>query len=125
MQERRFLIDTNVFIAAIKKGWTKTTDLVFYLLANPDFEIVANDVLVAEYEKYARSLNAEEFLEFLKLRITVVNPSEGELETCRPYFPENEVADVIHAATCLKTKAVLITNDRHFVRIKESCLIKV
>ena len=125
MQERRFLIDTNVFIAAIKKGWTKTTDLVFHLLTRAEFEIVANDVLIAEYEKYARSLNAEEFLEFLKLRITVVNPSESEVETCRPYFPESEVADVIHAATCLKTKAVLITNDRHFDRIKESHLIKV
>ena len=56
LQERstRFLIDTNVFIAAVKKGWTKTTDLILNLLTNPDFEIIANDVLLAEYEKYSK-----------------------------------------------------------------------
>jgi len=119
------LIDTNVFIAAVKKGWTKTTDLVLHLLANPDFEIVANDVLIKEYEKYARELNAEEFLEFLKLRTVISNPSKNEIEKCKPYFPENEAADVVHAATCLKAKAILITNDRHFDKIKETGLIEV
>ncbi|AEA47892.1 type II toxin-antitoxin system VapC family toxin [Archaeoglobus veneficus] len=119
------MIDTNVFIAAVKKGWTKTTDLVLHLLANPDFEIVANDVLIAEYEKYAKGLNAEEFLEFIKLRIVILNPSEDEIEKCEPYFPENEAADIVHAATCLKAKAVLITNDRHFDKIKETGLIEV
>ncbi len=61
MQSTRFLIDTNVFIAAIKRGWTKTTDLILHLLTNPEFEIIANDVLITEYEKYTRELNAEEF----------------------------------------------------------------
>ena len=67
LQERytRFLIDTNLFIAAVKKGWTKTTDLILNLLTNPDLEIIANDVLLAEYEKYSKELSAEEFLEFL------------------------------------------------------------
>lgn len=127
MQERntRFLIDTNVFIAAVKRGWTKTTDLVFYLLTNPEIEVVANDVLLAEYERYAKELDAKEFLDFLKLRIAVTNPSIDEIKKCKPYFPENEYADVIHAATCLKADAVLITNDRHFDRIKEAKLIKV
>ena len=74
MQERntRFLIDTNVFIAAIKKGWTKTTELVLHLLSNPKYVLVANDVLLAEYEKYAKTLKAENFLEFLKLRVIIV-----------------------------------------------------
>ena len=127
LQERstRFLIDTNVFIAAVKKGWTKTTDLILNLLTNPDFEIVANDVLLAEYEKYSKELSAEEFLEFLKVRVSVVNPSEDEIEKCKSYFPENEVADVVHAATCLKAKAILITNDKHFDEVKETGLIDV
>jgi len=127
LQERntRFLIDTNVFIAAVKRDWTKTTDLVFYLLTNPEIEVVANDVLLAEYERYAKELDAKEFLDFLKLRIAVINPSIDEIKKCKPYFPENEYADVIHAATCLKADAVLITNDRHFDRIKEAKLIKV
>ena len=31
----------------------------------------------------------------------------------------------MHAATCLQAKAVLITNDRDFDRIKESGIIEV
>jgi predicted nucleic acid-binding protein len=34
-------------------------------------------------------------------------------------------ADVLHAASCLQSKAVLITNDRDFDRIKESGVIEV
>ncbi|WP_318249229.1 hypothetical protein [Geoglobus acetivorans] len=77
MQEEntKFLIDTNVFIAAIKKGWTKTTELVLCLLPNPEFVLVANDVLLAEYEKYAKAFDAENFLEFMRLRVIIVNPS--------------------------------------------------
>lgn len=125
MRGRKFLIDTNVFIAGVKRGWTKTTDLVLYLLTNPEFEIVANDVLIAEYEKYARELNAGEFLEFLKTRVNVSNPSKSEIEKCKQYFLEEEIANIIHAATCLKTGAILITNDRDFDEIKKAGLIKV
>ncbi|AGK61170.1 putative nucleic acid-binding protein, contains PIN domain [Archaeoglobus sulfaticallidus PM70-1] len=121
----RFLIDTNVFIAAVKKGWTKTTELVLHLLSNPEFILVANDVLLAEYEKYGKAFDAENFLEFLKLRVIIVNPSDEEIKACKEYFPENEVADAIHTATCLKTNAVLITNDKHFDPIKKVGLIEV
>ncbi|MBO8180634.1 MAG: PIN domain-containing protein [Archaeoglobus sp.] len=121
----RFLIDTNVFIAAVKKGWTKTTELVLHLFSSPKYILVANDVLLAEYEKYARTLKAESFLEFLKLRVVIVNPSDEEVKVCRQYFPENEIADAVHAATCLKTDAILITNDKHFDAIKKAGLIEV
>lgn len=86
---------------------------------------MADDVLIAEYEKYAKELNAEDFLEFLKTRVNVFNPSKSEIERCKPYFPEEEIADVIHAAACLKTNAILITNDRDFDEIKKAGLIEV
>ncbi|AKG91333.1 putative nucleic acid-binding protein, contains PIN domain [Geoglobus ahangari] len=121
----KFLIDTNVFIAAVKKGWTKTTELVLHLLSNPEFVLVANDVLLAEYERYAKAFDAENFLEFMRLRVIIVNPSDEEIKVCRQYFPENEVADTIYAATCLKTNAVLITNDKHFDSIRKAGLIEV
>jgi len=120
-----FLIDTNVFIAAVKKGWTKTTELVLHLLSNPEFVLVANDVLLAEYERYAKAFDAENFLEFMRLRVTIINPSDDEIRMCRQYFPESEVADAVHAATCLKTNAVLITDDKHFDLIRKAGLIEV
>jgi len=121
----RFLIDANVFISAVKKGWTKTTELIFHLLTNFEFELIANDVLLAEYEKYAIELNALQFLEFLKIRLRVINPDEEGIGRCKPYFPENAAADIVHAATCLEAEAVIITNDKHFDDIKEAGLIEV
>jgi len=120
----RFLIDTNVFIAAVKKGWTKTTDLLLYLLTS-DYELVGNDVLLAEYKKYAEALNAMDFFEFLRKRTKIVNPSREEVLKCLKYFLLNQGADAVHAATCLKTRAVIITNDKHFEKIGKEGLIEV
>lgn len=127
MQEEniRFLIDTNVFIAAIKRSQAKTRDLLLYFLTNLEIEIVANEVLLGEYEKYAEKLNAKIFYEFLKRRITFINPSDKELKVCKPYFSDEAIADLVHAATCLKTGAILITNDKDFNKIKRKGLIEV
>jgi len=50
-KSKRFLVDTNVFIAAFKSGWTKTTELLLELLTNEEYELVDNSVLLGEYEK--------------------------------------------------------------------------
>jgi hypothetical protein len=54
-EDTRFLIDTNLFIAATKSGWTKSTDLIFRHLERP-WEIAADDILILENEKYGSSL---------------------------------------------------------------------
>ena len=72
----RFLVDTNVFIAAVKRGWTKTTDLLLYLLTS-DYGLVGNDVLLAEYRKYAEAFSAMDLFKFLRKRVKIVNPSKG------------------------------------------------
>ncbi len=60
MPERctRFLIDSNLFIAAVKSGWTKSSELLSTLL-DGSTDLVANKALLAEYEKYAQQLEAE------------------------------------------------------------------
>ncbi|ASJ09087.1 nucleotide-binding protein [Thermococcus siculi] len=121
----KFLLDTNVFIAAVKKGWTDTTELLLHILSGDKYHIIGNDVLLAEYRKYAERLNARDFYEFLRLRMEIVNPTRKEVLRLLPYFPPAQIADAVHAATCLKTGAVLITNDRHFKKVAEEGLIEV
>ena len=121
----KFPIDTNVFIAAVKRGWTDTTELLPHILSDEKYHIVGNDVLLAEYWKYAEKLSAGDFYEFLKLRMEIVNPTRKEVLRVLPYFPPTQIADAVHAATCLKTGATLITNDRHFERVAEEGLIEV
>lgn len=122
----RFLLDNTLFIAAVKRGWTSSTELLLALLDGPS-DIIGNDVLLFEYEKYAKILGAYDLLRYLKRRVILTNPSPVEIKTCSGYFndPNGQAADVVHAATCLSTGAVLITNDKHFDRIKEAGVIEV
>ena len=73
MQDRntRFLIDTNLFVAAIKRGRTKSTELLLKLLEGP-WDLVADDILISEYEKYAKQFEAYAFLKLLLRRIVVI-----------------------------------------------------
>jgi len=121
---QKFLVDTNLFIAAIKK-WASSTDLLIYLLTDPEIELISNDVLLGEYSKFALELGASEFFELIQSVVIIVNPSEEYVSECKQYFPKNEMADAVHAATCLQSNAILISNDKHFDKIKEMKIIEV
>ena len=41
----RYLLDTNVFIAAAKKGWTRTTELAIRLIDGPE-DLLADEALI-------------------------------------------------------------------------------
>jgi len=79
------LLDTNVFIAAAKRGWTRTTDLVLRLVDGEE-DLIANEALIGEYRKYASELG-----------------DYGQL----------------------LAGGILISNDRHFDKIKEARIIEV
>lgn len=120
----RYLLDNTVFIAAVKHKWTKSTELIYHLLDSPA-ELFANELLIFEYEKYAKTLGTYELLGYLKKAIIQVNPSQEEIDTCAAFFPESELSDIVHAATCLYADAILISNDNHFNRIKKVGIIEV
>ena len=120
----RYLLDNTVFIAAVKRGCTRSTELVYHLLDGPA-ELFADELLIIEYEKYAEALGASDLLNYMKKVVIHLNPTQAEIDACAPFFPERELSDVVHAATCLHLDAVLITNDKHFDRIKEDGLIEV
>ena len=88
-------------------------------------ELFANELLVFEYEKYAKTLGTYELLDYLKKAVIQVNPSQEEIDTCAAFFPESELSDIVHAATCLYANAILITNDNHFNKIKKAEIIEV
>ncbi len=108
MPERctRYLLDNTLFIAAVKRGWTKSTELIYNLLDSP-VELFANKLLIFEYEKYANTLNTHELLNHLE-KIVI-----------------SELSDIVHAATCLSVGAILITNDNHSNNIKKARLVEV
>lgn len=122
----RFLLDTNVFIAASKRGWTKTSELVLRLIEGEE-DLIANDALVGEYAKYAGSLgdNGRFLYDRLLEKVAVLEISDDAITQCMPSFPDGQVADALHAATCLSAGGILISNDRHFEKVQQTGIIEV
>jgi predicted nucleic acid-binding protein len=127
---RRFLVDTNLFIAAIKnpKRETASLRLLMELIDNATIVLIGNEFLIMEMEKYAQvfeSKRGKEILRKLIDKTEVMDVDEKFLRLCKSYFTENQLIDIYHAATCLQEGAVLITNDRHFDRIRNEKIIEV
>lgn len=47
------------------------------------------------------------------------------MDIVKSFFPETESADIYHAATCLKTNCILITNDKDFLGLKRAKLVEI
>jgi len=122
----KFLVDTNVFIAAIKTPG-KALELVMELV-DKRYDLVGNPYLLDEYVRFSREIPSDLagfLLAEMSGRFRIVDVAERFVTVCRPYFPPGEAVDVLLAATCLQEGAVLITNDKHFGRISEAGVIEV
>jgi hypothetical protein len=51
--------------------------------------------------------------------------SDEDIAKCLPFFPQSQEADILHAATCLNANGILISNDRHFEKIRTAGIIVV
>jgi len=125
-----FLVDTNVFISAIKqpKRQTDTLKLIIKIISEPSVRVIGIHLLAYEFFRYAEVLKSETastLLAALLSKMKVIEVSESYVKVCRRYIRTPDKADILHAATCLQTGAVLITNDRHFDKIKQEGLIEV
>ena len=127
---KTFLLDTNVFISAIKDPGksTETLRLILKIIEDPSMKLVGNDLLVEEMLRYMELLKSEMAATMLaalltKMRIVIVQ--EKYRRICKPYITTPDKADILHAATCLQADATLITNDHHFNRIRDERILSV
>ena len=126
----RFLLDTNVLIAAIKnpKKKTKTLILIKKIIESENIHLVGDVFLLEEMIKYAEKFQSEtssEILSALISKIEIIEVSDNYIKICKNYIKTPVLADIILAATCLKADAILITNDTHFNNIQTEGIIKV
>ena len=127
---RTYLLDTNVFVAAIKDPRKETETLRFLLdlLGRDDVGLVGNEHWVDEMLRYAeefRSQTAAWLASLLMSRTRLVHVEDNYVRVCAQYMGTPDPADVLHAATCLQERAVLISNDKHFNRIRDRRVIAV
>lgn len=127
---RIFLLDTNVFVAAVKHPHRQTESLrlVLAILSREDVEIVGNPYGIEEMLRYAEELRSETatwLISALLERTRVVAVARNFVKVCAKYVTTPDLADVMHAATCLQEGAILISNDRHFDRIRDAGVVEV
>jgi len=124
------LLDSNVFIAAIKNPRKQTTTLrlLVKIVENPDITLVADELLLDEMLRYAELLKSQTaaiIVAALLTKTTMVKVPRNYRKICKTYIETPDRADILHAGTCLQTGAILITNDHHFDRIRKEGIIKV
>lgn len=127
---RTFLLDTNVFVAAIKHPRRETATLRFLvtLLNRKDVDLVGNEYWVEEMVRYAeefRSQTAAWLVSVLVKRTRLVRVAKNYRTVCARYVTTTDPADTLHAATCLQEQATLVSNDKHFNRIRDEGIIEV
>ncbi len=125
-----FLIDTNVFVAAVKnpRKKRKTVQLIVSMIEREDIKIVGNHLLVMEMFRYAEGYESKTSMDLvgrLLGKMESVQVGKNLKRVCKDYFDTPRKADILHAATCLKADAILITNDKDFDRIREEGIIGV
>jgi predicted nucleic acid-binding protein len=127
---QRFLLDANVFVAAIKNPEKKAgaLDLILELISNEEIRLIGNDLLLMEFERYSdkfRSKTASQLIKRIKDKMKSVDVDKNNIKTASKYFAKENIVDTVHAATCLQEKSILITNDKHFDKISKNKIIEV
>jgi predicted nucleic acid-binding protein len=119
-----------VLIAAIKgpERQTSTFQLLLRIIKDPSIRLVGNVLLADEMRRYVelfKSKRAAMLISSLLSKMELVKVPESYVKVCKTYIRTPDKADVLHAAACLQTGSALITNDRHFDRIRDEGIIKV
>jgi predicted nucleic acid-binding protein len=127
---RTFLLDSNVFIAAIKhpRKQTDTLRLLVKIIGDPEVKLIADELLLEEMKRYAELLKSETaalVLAALISKTELVQVQEKYRKICKTYVDTPNKADVLHAAACLQTDSTLITNDKHFDKLREEGIVEV
>ena len=127
---RTLFLDTNVFVAAVKhpRRRTGTLRLLLEILTRDEVELVGNELWLEEMVRYAEEFQSETaswLVGALLKKTRFVTVKSNYLAACRAFVTTPDPADLLHAATCLQEAAVLVSNDKHFDRVRDEGVVKV
>ena len=122
------LLDTNVFVSAVKSvpRVTDSLRLIVHFLA-ADVRLVGNELLAEEYLRYAQLLpspTATALAASILGTLEMIRVEERFVLACTPYFGGKKRKDCVHAATCLQRGATLASNDHDFDAVDRAGVIR-
>ena len=121
------LLDANVYIAAIRTPRKATDSLrLIVQMLEGDVPLVGNDLLTMEYLRYAEifpSPLSVSLSSAILERTDIIAVEDRFVRTCAAYFRPTDLADIVHAATCLQAGAILVSNDKDLDRIARAKVI--
>ncbi|MFQ5976239.1 MAG: PIN domain-containing protein [Candidatus Hydrothermarchaeales archaeon] len=112
----------------MKKPRGDTLQLLLRIIDDPEIELVGNDLLLEEMVRYGRLFKSETALLIMGSIINkmgIVRVKDNYIKACRPYISAQSLIDIMHAATCLQTDSILVTNDKDFNDIKDRGIIQI
>lgn len=117
-----------MYIAAIRTPRKPADSLrLLVRLLRGEFRLVGTDLLATEYLRYAQvfpSPLSASLASALLDRMDVIAVEDRFVRTCSAYFHPTDIADIVHAATCLQTGAILVSNDKDFDLITRAKVIE-
>lgn len=127
---RSFLLDNNVFVAAIANPsrMSGTLRLILHLMSGEGVRLVGDVYLAEEMARYSEVYPSETavwLLMALASKMEIIQVEAKYLKICRGYLGTDDLSDIYHAALCLQTDSVLVSDDRHFEGIRDEGIIKV
>ena len=122
------LLDTNVFVSAIKSvpRVTDSLRLIVHLLA-ADVRLVGNELLAEEYLRYAQLVpppTATALAASILGTLEIIRVEERFVLASTPYFGGRKRKDCVHAATCLQLGATLVSNEHDFDAVDRAGVIR-
>src|SRR3989475_5925031 len=122
------LLDTNVFVSAIKSvpRVTDSLRLIVHLLA-ADVRLVGNELLAKECLRYAQLLpspTATALAASILGTLEIIRVEERFVLACAPYFGGRKPKDCVHAATSLQLGAILVSNDHDFDAVDRAGVVR-
>ena len=119
-----------MFVSAIIEPTrdTATLRLILHLITGSEIRLVGDIYLVEEMIRYAekyRSETAAILLQALASKIEIIDVETKYIRICKQYIATENPSDIIHAAACLQSGSTLVTNDKHFNKIRDQGIIKV
>lgn len=77
------------------------------------------------YAEEYPSETAATLLQALASKVNIIHVEPRYIKICNQYITTEDPSDILHAATCLQSGSILITDDHHFNKIRDEGIIEV